>query len=127
MKKKNISETTKKHNEEIIERMKKVINIKNDVDLTINSDITKNDVANFKSQDTGTFYKKIIDFCIKHNVNIIWLIGGVGEMYIQTPQTMPGCPDELDLIRAHRTLSAPQKEAIKTILDSLKKGDEQPM
>lgn len=98
MKKKKINETIKKHNEEIIERMKEVVNVKNDVDLTINSDITKSDINHFKSQDTGTFYKKIIDFCIKHNVNVIWLIDGAGEMFVQTPQDTPDTPEERDII-----------------------------
>lgn len=120
MKKKKISETTKKHNEEIIERMKKAVNVKNYIDLTINSDITKSDISHFKSEDTGTFYKKIIDFCVKHNVNVIWLIDGVGEMFIQTPQDTANTPEERDLTSKLLTIlrHGPDEE-MKTVFGNL--------
>jgi hypothetical protein len=97
MKSKKTDKTIKKHNKEIIERMKMVVNIKKDIDLTINSDITKNDISSFKSHNNRAFYKIIVDFCIKHNVNVIWLIDGVGEMFIQTPQDTANTPEERDL------------------------------
>ena len=99
MKSKKTDKTIKKHNKEIVERMKMVVNIKKDIDLTINSDITKNDISSFKSHNNRAFYKIIVDFCIKHNVNVIWLVEGTGDMYIQTHQDTASTPEERDLIR----------------------------
>lgn len=120
MKKKKISEIIKKHNEEIVDRMKKAVNVENDIDLTINSDITKSDINHFKSQGTGTFYKKIIGFCTKHNVNVLWLINGTGEMFIQTHQDAASTPEERDLI--HKLLAVLRRgpdEEMKTVFRNL--------
>lgn len=120
MKSKKINETIKKSNKEIVERMKKVVNVENDIDLTINSDITKSDISHFKSNNNRAFYKIIVDFCIKHNVNVIWLVDGSGEMFIQTPQDTANTPEERDLTSKLLTIlrHGPDEE-MKTVFRNL--------
>jgi len=120
MKKEKINKNIKKHNKEIVDRMKKVIDVKNDIDLTIDSDITKSDINSFKSQNNRAFYKIIVDFCIKHNVNVIWLINGEGEMYIKTHEDSASTSEERDLIRRLlAVLRHGPDEAMKIVFRSL--------
>jgi len=97
MKPKKITETEKKLNKEIIKRMKKVANVEKDIDLTINSDITKANINAFKCLGIRSFYKIIVEFGIKHNASVNWLVSGSGEMFIQTPQDTAITPEERDL------------------------------
>lgn len=120
MKSKKTDKTIKKHNKEIVERMKMVVNIKKDIDLTINSDITKNDISSFKSHNNRAFYKIIVDFCIKHNVNVVWLMNGTGEMFIQTPQDTADTPEERDIIsKLLAVLRHGPDEEMKTVFGNL--------
>src|SRR3972149_3927221 len=120
MKKEKINKNIKKHNKEIVDRMKKAIDVKNDIDLTIDSDITKSDINSFKSQNNRAFYKIIVDFCIKHNVNVIWLINGEGEMYIKTHEDSASTSEERDLIRRLlAVLRHGPDEAMKIVFRSL--------
>ena len=97
MKTKKFSETIKKYNKEIVERMKRAVHVKKDIDLTINSDITKSDINSFKSHNNRAFYKRIVDFGIRHGISVNWLMNGEGEMCLSAclpPGTVygPGAP-----------------------------------
>lgn len=74
----------KKVREEIIERMKKVINVKKDIDLAIHLAIMPQTIADYKRLGISSFYKRIVDFCTQHNINVIWLINGTGKIYGET-------------------------------------------
>ena len=120
MKKEKINKNIKKHNKEIVDRMKKAIDVKNDIDLTIDSDITKSDINSFKSQNNRAFYKIIVDFCIKHNVNVIWLINGEGEIYIKTHEDSASTSEERDLIcKLLAVLRHGPDEEMKTVFRNL--------
>lgn len=98
MKKNKISEITKKHNKEIAERILEVVGVKNYVDLPKKTDISESDIANFKNQDTKTFYKKFIGLGIKHDACVNWIYSGKGEKRCKSVMPMaevvcePGIP-----------------------------------
>lgn len=78
----------KKSRKEIIERMKKAIGVKKDVDLAKNFDSmtaeqAKQAVNDFKRRGSSVFYEKIVEFGLKHKVSVDWIINGTGEMYVK--------------------------------------------
>jgi len=72
----------KKDRKEIIESMKKVINAKKDIDLATHLGIIPQIIAAFKRRGDLSFYKRIFEFCIKHNASIDWPAADMGKMYI---------------------------------------------
>lgn len=97
-----MNKINKKDRIEIIERMKKAINVETDVELakyfdTMDKKQAGRAVNAYKIRGDASFYAKIVEFGIKHNVSVNWLVSGTGEMFIQTPQDTAFTPDERDL------------------------------
>ena len=79
---KKIHKIDRKVREEIIESMKKVINVKKDIDLARYLGIMPQTIADYKRLGIASFYKRIFDFCIEHNASINWPAADMGKMYI---------------------------------------------
>lgn len=115
-----INKIIKKHNKEIVERVKKVVGVTYDEELISKSDFTRGDLNSFKTRDNRAFYKKLVYFCVERNVNVIWLINGAGDMFIQTPQDAANTPEERDLIRKLlAVLRHSPDEAMKAVFGNL--------
>jgi len=80
---KKIDKINRKVREEIIESMKKTINVKKDIDLARDLGIIPQTIADYKNRGAISFYKRIFEFCIKHNASINWPADDTGKMYIE--------------------------------------------
>lgn len=81
---KKIHKIDRKIREEIIESMKKAIDVKKDIDLAKDLGIMPQTIADYKNRGALSFYKTIFEFCIKHNASINWPADDTGEMYVET-------------------------------------------
>jgi hypothetical protein len=91
----------KKTREKIIEGMKKVINVKKDVDLATHLGIIPQIISAFKSHGVASFYKKIFEFCLEHRALFGVPVNDAGKMHIEaafkpvsTAEGIPFCTQE---------------------------------
>lgn len=73
----------KKTREKIIEGMKKVINVKKDVDLANHLGIIPQIISAFKRHGVASFYKKIFEFCLEHRALFGVPVNDDGKMHIE--------------------------------------------
>lgn len=73
----------KKTREKIIESMKKVINVKKDVDLATHLGIIPQIIAGFKSRGDASFYKKVFEFCLEHRALFGAPVNDAGKMHME--------------------------------------------
>lgn len=123
--------------EEIIERMKKAINVKHDNKLAIDLNVSASTVSQYKKRLDESFNQHIIRFSQKHNISLDWIFYGIGPMKISSlleikesemVSELPleyGAPYTIDerkylnkLIDILRGANEQNKVAIKTNIDS---------
>lgn len=120
-----MNKINKKDRIEIIERMKKAVSVETDVELAKYFDTMDKKQAGqainvYKIRGGASFYAKLCEFGIKHNISVNWLINGTGDMFMQTPQDAAGTPEERDLI--HKLLAVLRRgpdEEMKTVFRNL--------
>lgn len=111
---------------EIIERMKKIIEVENDVDLakyfdSMTEKQARQAINHFKRLGSPSFYAKIIEFGRKHNACVNWIYSGKGEKHCKS--VLPTAEEVSEPGILFHT--SEDQKYVDMVLDVLRNADEQ--
>ena len=75
-----MSRKKSQNTKEILDRLKKALNVRTDTDLAKYLGVKQNTISTWKSRNSFD-YKLIFSICDENNIDIDWLLTGEGEMF----------------------------------------------